>query len=355
MKKKLHESEERYRFVAENAQDIITVTDANGTFLYVSPSIERILGYSPDELVGKKSVLDYLSSEDIERFTPKMKELAKTGDLAPLELHFLRKSGDLVWLESKISKVHDTPSEIRFITISRDITQRKGDHKERDLALAQAQLLLGKLSVVGGFVRHDIRDKLSVINNTLFLSKKYAKDDETMLQQLEQIAATTENISHILEFAQTLQAVGEQGLSWVRIGDTIKEAQGLFLALNGLHIDVSNVGFEVQADIALVEIFHNLIDNSLKYGQNLTQIKIYAEKSSDGSLRLVYEDNGGGIDSAFKPRLFQKGAGKGTGLGLYLIQRICDFYGWSVLENGQLGVGVRFELLIPEELTRPMV
>ncbi len=67
---------------------------------------------------------------------------------------------------------------------------------------------------------------------------------------------------------------------------------------------------------------------------------------------MIFEDNGGGIDAKVKSSLFQKGAGKGTGLGLYLIQRICDVYGWKVQEKGELGRGVLFILTIPEENTR---
>jgi signal transduction histidine kinase len=86
----------------------------------------------------------------------------------------------------------------------------------------------------------------------------------------------------------------------------------------------------------------------------LTRIKIHAEKEQTGDLKLFYEDNGGGINVDIKPRLFQKGAGKQTGLGLYLIQRICDIYGWGIQEIGKPGEGVCFVVKIPANLTRPL-
>ena len=192
-----------------------------------------------------------------------------------------------------------------------------------------------------------------LLTASLFLSKKYANNNLQMLRELERIGYTTENIVHILEFAQTYQAVGDQGLSWINIYNSIKEAQSLFLNLKDVQIDIFNVDFEVHADVALTEIFHNLLDNSLKYGKNLTQIKIYAEKEAD-YVNLIYEDNGGGIAPEIKPRLFQKGVGNGTGLGLYLIQRICDIYCWRIQENGEPGVGVKFIIEIPQKLTRPL-
>jgi PAS domain S-box-containing protein len=349
---KLQESQEQCRFIAENALDVLTVTDVNGTFLYVSPSVKPILGFTPEELMDKKSILQFLPSAEISRLNPKMQQLRETGQVEPIEISLQTKTGKTVCLESKISRVRDPSGNISFITISRDITERKRYQAERDQALNQAELLLEKLRVVNGFVQHDIRNKLAIITNWLFLSKKYANNNQNMLSQIDQITSVTEGIVRILEFAQTISSVGDRGLSWVPVYGAVKKAQELFTDLGGVDFVTSNLDFEVQADVALIEIFHNLIDNSLKYGKNLTLIKIYAEHS-DGDLRLIYEDNGGGIDTETKGNLFQKGAGKGTGLGLYLIQRICDIYGWTINEEGISGVGVRFVLSIPQKQTKP--
>jgi signal transduction histidine kinase len=106
-------------------------------------------------------------------------------------------------------------------------------------------------------------------------------------------------------------------------------------------------GFEVLADSLLMELFHNLIDNSLKYGEKITHIRVYTVKKQDGTTDLLYEDNGVGIDAGMREMLFQKGFGKGTGYGLYLIKRICEMYGWTICENGEAGKGVRFVINIP--------
>jgi signal transduction histidine kinase len=214
-------------------------------------------------------------------------------------------------------------------------------------------MLLEKLSVVGGLVRHDVRNKLSTINNSIYLAKK-ADDKTNLLKQLDQINTTTANIIRIFEFAETYESVGSKGLSWVPISKAIDYSQGLFTNLKGITVEVSDVAFEVRADSALVEIFHNLIDNSLKYGKNLTRIAIHTQKEENGDLQVFYEDDGGGIDPEMKQRLFQKNSGKGTGLGLYLIQRICDIYGWQIHEEGQAGKGVRFVLTIPQKLNRSL-
>jgi signal transduction histidine kinase len=92
----------------------------------------------------------------------------------------------------------------------------------------------------------------------------------------------------------------------------------------------------------LTTMFYNLIDNSLKYGQKLTRTKVYKKAQHELS-KIVYEDDGVGIDSETKKHLFSKGVGKGSGYGLYLIKRTCEIYGWTVQETGQPGKGVCFE------------
>jgi len=64
-------------------------------------------------------------------------------------------------------------------------------------------------------------------------------------------------------------------------------------------------------------------------------------------LRLVYEDDGVGIPTAEKEKVFGQGYGKGSGLGLYLIKKMCEVYGWTIKETGKQGEGVRFIMTLP--------
>jgi signal transduction histidine kinase len=131
------------------------------------------------------------------------------------------------------------------------------------------------------------------------------------------------------------------------VGSAIDQAASLFSGLKDAELINECRGFNILADSMLTTVFHNLIDNSLRYGKNLNKIRIYHIKEKDGSESIIYEDNGGGISEENKTHLFAKGFGKGTGLGLYLIKRTCDIYGWAVKETGDFGKGVKFEFNIP--------
>ena len=103
----------------------------------------------------------------------------------------------------------------------------------------------------------------------------------------------------------------------------------------------------------LWQLFYNLIDNSLKHGEKVTQIRLHYTKDGN-NVKLIYEDNGVGIPDANKPKLFESGftTGKGTGLGLYLVKKMMDVYGWTVTEESEPGKGAKFIIRLPPRAKR---
>lgn len=108
-------------------------------------------------------------------------------------------------------------------------------------------------------------------------------------------------------------------------------------------------GLLVSADSLLMQLFYNLIDNTLKYGEKVTQIGLHYTKKRDG-VKLFYEYDGVGIPDANKPKIFEAGftTGKSTGLGLYLAKKMMDVYSWNVTEEGEPGKGAKFTITIPK-------
>ena len=141
----------------------------------------------------------------------------------------------------------------------------------------------------------------------------------------------------------------------VDIGKMVQNALSLFSDLKGAKVENQCVGFEVIADSLLTQVFYNLIDNSLKYGEKTSIISIFSEKLSEGAVKLCFKDDGVGLDKKFREHLFERGFGKGTGFGLYLINKICEVYGWTVKENSQPGQGAQFEFIIPFEKVKRFV
>jgi signal transduction histidine kinase len=112
-------------------------------------------------------------------------------------------------------------------------------------------------------------------------------------------------------------------------------------------------GLRVTADSLLKQVFHNFIDNSIRHGQKVTEIKLYYRSFGD-QIVLTYQDDGVGISAENRGKLFTEGfsTGSGTGLGLAIIRKILQVYGWSITEVGVPGAGVKFEITIPRGLSK---
>ena len=134
----------------------------------------------------------------------------------------------------------------------------------------------------------------------------------------------------------------------MNVEKSVNEAAMLFTGLDGAKLVNECHGLTVPADSQLRQLFYNLIDNSLRHGENVTQIRVYHEVEKD-QLKLVYEDNGAGVPTDEKEKIFKEGYGKGTGYGLYLIQKICESYGWTIQETGKAGKGAQFTITIPKK------
>jgi signal transduction histidine kinase len=156
-------------------------------------------------------------------------------------------------------------------------------------------------------------------------------------------------VETILEFARTYEKLGVEQLVNMNVGKAVDEAASLFPDLKGVRIVNECGGLTVLADSLLRQLFYDLIDDSLKYGEKLTQIRVRYEEFED-KLKLIYEDDGVGISKDAKAKIFTEGftTGKGSGYGLYLIRRMMDVYGWAISETGTHGKGAQFTINIPE-------
>ncbi len=126
-------SEERFRSLVQNSSDIITILENNGTIRYESPSITRILGYTPDELLGHNA-FDYIHPEDREDiYAIFLKALQTPGAKAEAQFRFRHANGDWVYLESIGRNWQNDPNVQGFVVNSRDISDRRAQEEKLKL------------------------------------------------------------------------------------------------------------------------------------------------------------------------------------------------------------------------------
>jgi signal transduction histidine kinase len=208
------------------------------------------------------------------------------------------------------------------------------------------QILNEKLGVVGSLTRHDARNKLAVIANNLYLAKQKLTNDSSVPEYLTEAEMAIEQIEKIFDFAKTYEKLGREELNYMKIEKVIKEVS-MVLDLDKMELAVECPDLRVLADSLLRQLFYNLVDNSLKHGEKVNQIRIYC-KAKANQINLIYEDDGVGVPEAEKAKIFEEGYGKGTGYGLYLIRKICEAYGWTIQETGIPSKGAQFIMAIPK-------
>lgn len=213
--------------------------------------------------------------------------------------------------------------------------------------ITELKTLEEKLNTIESFTRHDIKNKLATLKGNLYILKNTLKGQEDAEKYLEKIAVATEAIDRILDAARIYQSIGSQKLEMVDAGKAFDTAASLFTAFKGIKLQNEVRGLQVLSDPMLSVVFSNLIENTLKYGEKTTKIKLYFQEQPGKFVDLIYEDDGVGINFEDKEKLFQKGFGKGTGYGLYLIKRACEIYGWTIKETGEPGKGAKFVITIP--------
>jgi len=202
-----------------------------------------------------------------------------------------------------------------------------------------------KLNLLSSVTRHDIRNQLTALLSYLELSRMQVADPAE-IAHIEKEQAAAHAIERQIEFMKTYEDIGVRAPQWQdihAIGERLKER----LPEGWVSLTVMTNGMEVYADPLLEKVFENLADNSLRHGERVRQITISTQARPDGGIALVYQDDGVGIRDEDRERVFVKGFGRNTGLGMFLSREILAITDLTILENGTFGNGVRFEIHVP--------
>ena len=344
----LRESEERYRELANSLPNIIFESDIAGHVEFVNDKALGIAGISNKDLEKGLNIMQFLVPEDRPRAIESMKRLFAGGKSVPDEYTFLRKDGTtfpaLILTALRFSQ--NKLKGLRGIVI--DITERKKNEEKLRESFRHNELINEKLHVLGSLTRHDVGNKLMAAKATVYLLKKRIGDNSDLVKYLDHIDSALVSSGKILEFSRLYERIGVEKTSKENVFECFNQALALHIHLSNIKIVNECQGLVVVADSLLKQLFYNFIDNSLKHGEKVTQIRVYYTKDGDGA-KLFYEDNGAGISKNNKLRLFELGfsTGKGSGLGLYLVKKMMDVYGWSIVEEGEEGKGAKFRISIP--------
>jgi PAS domain S-box-containing protein len=365
--------EKYFRTLTENALDILTVLNRDGLYLYNSPSLKRVLGYEPGELVGREA-WGFIHPDDLEVTRTAFEQAIKYPDRpARVEFRFRHENGSWRYLEAVGQSHLEDPAIGGVVINSRDVSDRKQAESElraseNQLRQAQKMEAIGQLA---GGVAHDFNNILTVIHGhaSLLLAKAHlAGDNARSAQQITQAAERAAALTRQLLAFGRHQIMQPRPLDLNEIVVTmtkmVSRVLGEDIALELKYLPRPAV---ILGDAGMIEqVLLNLVVNAreaMPKGGSLRLsiecLKLAAanvghqpEARAGEFICLAVSDTGCGIPPEnlrhiFEPFFTTKELGRGTGLGLATAYGIVKQHSGWIEVDSQPRRGSTFRVLLP--------
>lgn len=345
-------SEKKLQAIIGTTEDWIWEMDANHVFLYVSPSVTKILGYQVDELLHKDLLL-FLFDEDRQRFEEEFENSLKERRGWRKQIRRWRhKDGLERWLESSAEpSVDENGQVVRMHGTDRDVTENLYDERSKNEFLS--------------VISHELKTPLTSIHGALGLLMGNEKlPDES--KELLTIAYRNSNrlkklINDILDIQKFESKKLLFDLQPVSLDDAIKESVDSAMAVakvqqKELILQAPLPQVVVNSDHErLTQLVGNLLSNAIKFSPPGSKVSVSMEIRGD-RVRVSVSDQGKGIPKAFQPKVFEKfsraetGDARttpGTGLGLSICKGIVERCGGTIGFQSAEGAGTTFYFELP--------
>ncbi|MFW9985668.1 MAG: PAS domain S-box protein [Candidatus Odinarchaeota archaeon] len=356
----LHESEARFRLLAENALDSIYLFSLHPKrkFEYVSPATTQMTGYAVEEFYADPDfVIKIIHPDDLSSLQSMLADPA--AFTTPSELRWVKKDGSVLWTEQRSRLIHDDDGNLVAVYgVVRDITGRKQATDDMQRARNLAEFLVDLMA-------HDLNN----INQGILSALEILLHDPGFPEQLEgrlkDAIAQVERSAYLIDSVKRFQRIDVEPLQ-LKLVDPFAPLQSAIWAAERAHpakqlFVTSNIRkgqYQVLADRFLSELFFNILHNAAKYDHSdRVTIDVRANKMRNKrSLQIQIMDHGPGIPDEEKERIFSRLASrrtgvKGSGIGLTLVNQILQRYGGSISitdrVEGDHTQGANFVILIP--------
>lgn len=346
----LRQSEELYRLVVEHTTDLITLTDLQGMIVYISPSCERLLGYKPEEMIGKMAFSMH-HPDDLPQIEKEFATVLR-GGMAIIPLFRIKhKNGSWVSFTAMGSAVSDEQGNpFLIISTSHDMTQHIEIERRKDDFISMAS--------------HELRTPLTSLKGfTSILQRRLAKQgDEQALYYLVRIDAQLKKLTKLISDLLDLSKIQTGKLTLeaksfdldTLVSETIENMQAAASTHQLLIESTSNVQLYADAD-RIGQVLLNLLTNAIKYSPHAN--KVVVKVSTDQASALIsVQDFGIGIDQAHHQKIFERfyqaidpaeQTYPGLGIGLFISQRIIQQHRGRLWVKSKRGEGATFHVSLP--------
>lgn len=361
----LRESEERYRDLFENANDLIQSVDENGGFIYVNRKWKNVLGYTDDEIKGL-TLIDILRKDTIPHCMEIFNELQKGKDIENVEAVFVTKGGDEVFVEGKVGAKMQDGKFISTKGIFRDVTDRK--RLEGQLLHARKMEAIGQMA---GGVAHGFNNILTSIIGYADLLGMKLQPESPLKGYVDHIIHSSERAAGLTRDLLTYSRKQSVNMRLQDLNEIIRTSEVFLSRVLGdaveLSLMLSNDNMPVMADRnQMDQVMKNLVANStdampdggsiiIRTSRYYIDDAFIREKGygKRGEYALVtVMDTGSGIDEKIKDKIFEpffttKEFGVGTGLGLSIVYGIIKQHNGFIDVQSDSSKGTTFSLYLP--------
>jgi PAS domain S-box-containing protein len=338
------------QYIIDFLPDAMYAIDAEGKVTVWNKAAEVLTGVPAEDMIGKSdheyavpfygrrthTLVDLILHPDAQEQSPyeHVQNTEGTTLISKSQATFHNGRTADIWIKS--SPLYDYEGNISgALSVIRDVS----GYKQPETALLQANR---KLNLMCAVTRHDIINKIIVVCGYLKMAEMKPGDPK-QAEYLEKIKSATIQILSQIEFTRVYQDLGTREPRWINLDTILPHSQ----VPSTITLNAPIKGVEVFADPMLEKVFFNLLDNSIRHGEHVTEIRV-ASQTSDEDLIVIWEDNGIGIAADEKEQIFEQGFGKNTGIGLFIVREILGIAGITIRECGEPGKGARFEIRIPE-------
>ena len=380
--KKIRESEQQYRLLADNISDVIWIVDlASLEFTYVSPSAERLQGFTPKEIIdlGLEKILTPESYDRAAAVIAEELEKENTDKDDPfrsktVELEQYHKDGSTLWVEVTASFLRNESDEaVAILGATRDISERKHAEKEKaelETQLQQAQKMEAIGTLAGG-IAHDFNNILAAVLGYTEMAQAEAKKGSKIHNNLQEVLTAGNRAKDLVKQILAFSRRAEPAMKPVQVNLIVKEAVKLLRASLPSTIEIQQHLKSQSAIMADPTQIHQVLMNLCTNADHamrstggilevsLRDVTIESEFESrqlgvipGAYLRLTVSDTGQGMTAQIKDRIFEpffttKETNKGTGMGLAVVHGIVKCHGGAVTVHSKAGKGTRVEVFLP--------
>ena len=382
--KRLRASEERYRLAADNIHDMISLYDMDLKYTYVSPSVERITGYTSHDMIGQSALAiieDEESHQKLAAIHDQIRELVRNQDPFlqsrswTVELKRIVKSGNPMWTESNINiLLDDRGRPLGILCVTRDIDERKRAQEQMQFYQEHLQRSqkLEAIGTLAGGIAHDFNNILSVIIGFSELIRDDRSTGDKTREMIVEVLKAGERARDLVHQILTFSRQVEVEVQPLAVHLIVKEALKLLRATIPTTIaivqDIDPATGSILADPTQIhQVVMNLCANAYQAMQNtggtlsvsLEALALdghaayrHPDLKTGDYVKLSVQDTGCGMDETTLRRIFEpffttKEQGVGSGLGLAITHGIIRKLGGAIVVSSTPGTGSCFEVFLP--------